>query len=446
MRDKIERILVLGDSLSDRGTMAKSALDAFSGLPGNSPHGRFTNGYVWLDYLIQKLHDSQPTPQVPVENKSKLQKNKSIFAINNDEYVGTKTAPIFARTYCKGGMTAHDYSNRILPGQPVLNAESRILATLDGMRKEAEIDDQYIMFDNKDKASTLVIEWSGANDLITVNAKPTTKAADLAVDARIENVKRMISSGYKHFVLVNLPDLSLTPRYQNKKRDQIDEAHEAVSHFNASLADKVSALKEQHPDCKIDIFDANDQFVDAYNNPAQYGLSINEIHEPFLDSDVFKKEGERAPENAADIYMFWDEVHPAKTLHMQLANRFHQAFFDEKYDFQFSNEPLIKQFRQAYGMKWQADSHGTCGVMKRSRIDYLSETLTIKDILHHGLFNKGQRTHGVMHQLGWIHANKQCATDHPRIVEAMAELNGTTAIVEASADAESTQGIEITMR
>ena len=67
------------------------------------------------------------------------------------------------------------------------------------------------------KIKTLVIEWSGANDLITVNLHPNIKTAQRAVNARIENIEKLIEQGYQHFVLINLSDLSLTPRYQNKK-------------------------------------------------------------------------------------------------------------------------------------------------------------------------------------------------------------------------------------
>lgn len=53
----VTSIEAFSDSLSERETLAKRKLfgfipmDGLSGLKGRTPHGRFTNGYVWLDAL-----------------------------------------------------------------------------------------------------------------------------------------------------------------------------------------------------------------------------------------------------------------------------------------------------------------------------------------------------------------------------------------------------------
>lgn len=412
MKEKIENVLVIGDSLTDRGTMAKSALAAFSGLVGTSPHGRFTNGYVWLDYFIQQVvNDGTPPALIPPQAPQK----KSIFSVNNDEYVGTKSTPVFARTYCKGGMTAFDYSRVIRPGQCILNAEAQVLATLDSMRDEALTDDEFINRKQSEKLTTLVIEWSGANDLITINSKPTKDAAELAVDARMENLEAMIAKGYQHFVLFNLPDLSLTPRFQNGHADLREQAKESVAYFNEQLQAKMSVLAERHPDCKFNIFDANGLFVEAYDNPEKFGLEKDKRHQPFLESRAFK---DNDPRTTAQGYMFWDEVHPTEALHVQLATFFYQQVFSEHYEFSFAKQSALRKFQQEYGMRWEDDSHGTCGWFRKSRIDYLSEGLTLENIIEHGLNNKGHRTRKVMETLGWIHRNGECASDNSFVAEA----------------------------
>ncbi|MFZ4077089.1 MAG: SGNH/GDSL hydrolase family protein, partial [Legionellaceae bacterium] len=263
MQHRIENLLVIGDSLTDRGTMARSAIAAFSGLYGKSPHGRFTNGYVWLDYFIQQMsHQGQEPEWI----QPKAPQKKSLFSINNDEYVGTQASPIFARTYCIGGMTAYDYSDVFRPGHCILNAEAKVLQTLDGMRQEVITDDAYIERQDDEKKSTLVIEWSGANDLITINEKPTRESAQRAVEARIDNMKALIDQGYRCFVLFNLPDLSLTPRFKNGNADLRASAADSVLYFNQHLSEKMNEIIEQYPDCKINLFDANALFTDAYHN------------------------------------------------------------------------------------------------------------------------------------------------------------------------------------
>ena len=432
MRKKIERILVFGDSLSDRGTMAKSALNAFSGLPGHSPHGRFTNGYVWLDYFIYQLKGQNLSEPVAIQATPLIK--KSLFSINNNEYVGAREVPVFARTYCKGGLTAHDYSEKFRAGELILNIEAELLATLASMRKEAARDDEYIQLSEADKQNTLVIEWSGANDLITINHNPTLEAATLAVNARIEHLNNLVQQGYRCFVLFNLPDLSLTPRYQSADSHLRQQTQDSVMHFNHDLQQAITAWRTIHPECTIHLFDANQLFVDAYQHPEKFKLDETKKHEPFLDSRAFK---DNDPHTTAAGYMFWDEVHPTEALHVQLAHAFYQDIFCQHYEFNWIAQPLITQFREAYGMKWEDDSHGTCGGMKRSRIDYLSSDLKLQDILHHGLFNQGHRTFKVMRELGWVHGNKQCASEHPSVAEAWSALRPETTVVESPSNIES---------
>lgn len=110
----------------------------------------------------------------------------------------------------------------------------------------------------------MIIEWSGANDLLTVNAEPTLIEADNAVNARIANLEILIQQGYRNFVLVNLPDLSLTPRFQAKTRKEQENATKCSEYFNDQLADKAKQLIEKYKDLNIplnlSIFDANTPF------------------------------------------------------------------------------------------------------------------------------------------------------------------------------------------
>ncbi|VVC75314.1 hypothetical protein AQUSIP_06030 [Aquicella siphonis] len=59
----ISHFVMMGDSLSDRGTMDRRKLFGvipmswLSGLAGRSPRGRFTNGFAWSDYISAMLAD-----------------------------------------------------------------------------------------------------------------------------------------------------------------------------------------------------------------------------------------------------------------------------------------------------------------------------------------------------------------------------------------------------
>ncbi len=75
-------------------------------------------------------------------------------------------------------------------------------------------DDIKHKLDSEHKSHTLVLEWSGANDLITVNSEPNIAAIHHSIASRVRNLKELIKNGYRNFTLFNLPDLSLTPYYQ----------------------------------------------------------------------------------------------------------------------------------------------------------------------------------------------------------------------------------------
>ncbi len=418
MRSKIENIVVFGDSLSDRGTMAESALAAFSGLWGTSPHGRFTNGYVWLDYFIRQLSTKEEVQITPPN----FERKRGFFSINNDEYVGVEKAPVFARTYCIGGMTSHDYSAKLVPGECMRTATAKFLENLDGLREEAFQDDEYMQLTQDEKEKTLVIEWSGANDLVTVNDNPTREAAELAVNARIQHIEKMIEQGYKHFVLFNLADLSLTPRYQKASDKLREQAHEVSEVFNLELQRQIDNLRLVYPGCNIDIFDANGLFKDAYDNPAQYDLDDAKKAQPFLDTSDFK---DNNPNTTAEGYMFWDDVHPTEAMHLPLGRAFHQQIFAVNYEFEFTKKPLLRQFQKAYGMRLEDDQSSWSCMKRKQSFAYLDANTDVKQIVHHGLFGEGKRTSEVMQQLHWSNKQGECTSDNPLLQEAFTAVQGT---------------------
>lgn len=187
-----------------------------------------------------------------------------------------------------------------------------VIATLDGMRDKIEKDDIAMVTTAEQKESTLVFEWSGANDLITVNEHPTIEAAERAVKARKHNLEKMISMGYKHFILFNLPDLSLTPRFQAQHEHIRQVAHISVQHFNQCLIQQIQSLIDEHPQCSIAIYDVNQLFTNAYHNPEVFGLEEEKKHTPFIKSKDFEDTDNQKP---AKGFMFWDEVHPTEAVH-----------------------------------------------------------------------------------------------------------------------------------
>lgn len=140
----------------------------------------------------------------------------------------------FVRTYCEGGLTSADYRHNFT-FYPALLAYRLILSCLMRQRAKLLADDHKNNLTSQQKLNTLVIEWSGGNDLIKVNLKPTYHDADKAILARIDNVEKLFAAGYRHFVLVTVPNFSITPRYQGKSETERREAKVIVDYLNSEL-------------------------------------------------------------------------------------------------------------------------------------------------------------------------------------------------------------------
>jgi phospholipase/lecithinase/hemolysin len=341
--NKISHFVMMGDSLSDRGTLNKKKLFGFipmsrlSGLSKDSPLGRFTNGLTWGDNfsaimankfivnsLKKELHmDSTDIADAmisgdarvnnPVDNSYNLKDDKGVKYNGKD----------LVRNYTEGGLTAHSY--RGMPSYSISRFFARlILSTLEMKREKLFSDDKALNTSAKHKAETLVIEWSGPNDLMTVNAEPSKAEVDRAIKARIKNAEKLIRNGYINIVLFNLPDLFLTPRYQAMSKADQKNARDCSLYFNQELEKASKKLSAKYPQSSVNVFDINSTFTEVYNNPEKYGFEKSKLTKPYVKSKDFKENSNGT--SPAEGYMFWDDVHPSADMHAILAELFYQQY------------------------------------------------------------------------------------------------------------------------
>ncbi|CAM3076456.1 phospholipase/lecithinase/hemolysin [Legionella steigerwaltii] len=358
-RIKISRLVVLGDSLSDRGTFNKRMLLGFIPLGDiyevgfDAPRGRFTNGFVWGDYFVTAIieefeieharkkmkltRDARGNADIAdailANDRNLLRKNEKAFSLNSDKHILYK-GERFARFYCEAGLTSYDYKTKF-----TLNPENEVirlvLANLEEKQKLLSADDKKYHISAQEKAETLIIEWSGANDLLTVNSEPTFLEADNAVNARIANLEILIQQGYRNFVLVNLPDLSLTPRYQAQSKTEQENAAKCSVYFNEQLAAKVQQIIEKYQGLNIplnlSIFDVSKPFEDIYSHCEEYGFDKEKLKSPYIESEEFKENQKNPVDQEEHIspakgFLFWDVIHPTMNLHSWLAVKFKDAY------------------------------------------------------------------------------------------------------------------------
>ena len=453
---KISHIVLMGDSLSDRGVMDHRLLfgiipmDKFSGLRGESPDGRFTNGYAWSDFVSAMIANEFLIKDIEDQKNIKAQRPSDIAdSIIDKSYSKTqdgigwrdrtdiadgvidgdlKIVPLIHKSYsldkykevdyqganvirsgfAEGGLTSHDYS-WTLSKSITLFFTRLVLSTLGGMRKLLLADDSAHELSQKHKAETLVVEWSGANDLITVNSKASFDEVDKAIKARIDNVKQLVKNGYRNFVLFNLPDLALVPRFQAKTEADRDLVSSCSKRFNVELAKACEELALSYPHCSIDVFDVSQIFTDTYNHPEPY-FEKDKLKTPYRTSPDFKMNPNGT--SPAKGYMFWDDVHPTADMHAQLAKHF-LTMFKEKYNISepkvepiekqrlnISEDQLLVSFRKVYGEKLRQEQSGFFGRFRNSNINY--QVASLDELLTNALYNGGGRSLAVMKELQWF--------------------------------------------
>lgn len=453
----ISHFIMMGDSLSDRGTMNHRYLFYFipmsilSGLAGHSPRGRFTNGYAWSDhiatmlanqFMINELKEKLGMDSGDIADAI-IAKDARVMALIRNDYSLDDDGFIqfegrdFVRSYDEGGLTAHDYSWTL--SKSLGRFFSRIiLSTLTQKREELLAYDRENPSTKAHKAETLIIEWSGANDLITVNAGPSAIEVDRAVEARIANVRKLVRNGYQNFILFNLPDLSLTPRYQNKTGPTADrereEAHRYSNYFNSQLATEVARLQSHYPQCSIQVFDISSIFDEVHENPEAYGFETAKRKQPFQESADFVLNGDNT--SPAKGYMFWDDVHPTADLHALLAERFYRKFrfqynfkepasttdeeFVEQSKFDLSEDDLRAAFITRYRERLVKDQQSFFGHFKHAGFDYRNASL--EEILTHALYEGGERTRKVIIDLQWIDKQGHFNLNSPVLREAFERM------------------------
>jgi phospholipase/lecithinase/hemolysin len=493
----ISHVVIMGDSLSDRGTLARRRLLGvipmawLSGLTGKAPIDRFTNGFAWSDdissmfvndFIINheekefseahahKDYKSDPTdlsdailtepqslphPSKPIKEKSsallaeesadvgdeviddrRFQHTiQNSYTLNNDLYVQYRGRD-FVRSYDEGGLTAHDYAGN--PSTSIGRFVSRIiLSTLEKKRKALIDHDHQLEVSAAQKRQTLIIEWSGANDLITVNAKPSNKEADLAIQARVENVEKLVKHGYQHFILFNLPDLSLTPRFQNmkgKSRTAARQNAQAVcAYFNSKLEAASVALQKKYADkgVSVSIYDVSSLFTavfkDTINQTHQFPVHFDKskIRIPLTQAKGFVDKDHLSP---ATGFMFWDDVHPSAEMHLLLANEFyknnsqHYLHSAPKAE---TPEMLCKAFKKKYSEIYRNNLYSTYGFFRSSnlpKIDYANAKEAVAKILKHALEDDGKRTRAAITALQWIDAKGNINIKIPALKAAKEEL------------------------
>ena len=249
------RIFVFGDSLSDTGN--------FFGRTGSPPapysNGRFSNGPLWVEQAATGLQMTI----LPGDNYAIAGATTGRYNVNN----GT------------GGMT--------FPGlQDQLDAYQA-----DHTAAEA--------------AGALFIVWAGATDFFAALA--SGMSPQLLISNGVYNsalaVVRLKQNGAQHVMVLNVPDLGVTP--YARSIGMAEPITQLCAAYNAVLKDTLDTLAANGMSTiRVDAFATLDAM--AYH-PADFGFT--NATQAFLSAS-----------GNAEEFLFWDTVHPTTHGHTVLAH------------------------------------------------------------------------------------------------------------------------------
>lgn len=285
--------VVFGDSLSDSGNafvlLRKLEVPPFDSLIPDAPYARgalhFSNGPTWIEQLSLLEHalpSAGPALLVP-----------KVFS-----------------NYAVGGARARK------DGPADLSAQVTLFLTV---------------FKHDAPAKALYVLWVGGDDvrdaLEALAGDRTGMASQIIVDEAVkfisDNVVKLYKAGARRFLVLNVPDIGLTPAVRLLGDSDVQGAARFYSsYFNGRLQDALDQLIEMSgvEIVRLDVFALLD---DVVKNPGAVGLT--DVQDPCIALNTRVNAYCAKPGQ----FLFWDGIHPTVAGHRIVA-RAAKAALDPK--------------------------------------------------------------------------------------------------------------------
>lgn len=283
---QVNKFTVFGDSLSDNGNIYQYSEKRF---PPSPPYfkGRFSNGYVWIEWLMQKY------------------------------YPRTWRKRIFDYAFGGAGVDLVSKNDQ---------SHERVSFSLG-----SEVASYLLAHNDRADANSLYAVWIGSNNYIASNSNPVETAA--MVNAGIkQELEILANKGARHILVVNLPDMGRSPF---AKMTHSEELLSYCSRLhNDGLSKMLAELRVAYPEVQWLLYDAAATFADVMQNPVAYGFINTTAICPFFENpssfaDLDVKDTSfvlkmttslSAAKDVCDGYFFFDPVHPTTLTHKTMAD------------------------------------------------------------------------------------------------------------------------------
>lgn len=264
--DQINKVVALGDSLSDTGNIFNASQWRFPN-PNSWFLGHFSNGFVWTEYIAKAKN-------LPLYNWAVG------GAAGENQYIALTGVGDQVSSYLTYAKLAKNYK----------------------------------------PANTLFTLEFGLNDFMNYNRGVPEVKADYA-----EALIRLTDAGAKNFMLMTLPDATKAPQFKYSTQEEIDKIRAKVLEMNEFI--KAQAMYYKAQGYNITLFDTHALFETLTSAPEEHGF-VN-ANDPCLDInrsssvDYMYTHALRSEcaASGAEKFVFWDVTHPTTATHRYVAEK-----------------------------------------------------------------------------------------------------------------------------
>ncbi|KAJ0039953.1 hypothetical protein Pint_28533 [Pistacia integerrima] len=313
----VPALFIFGDSIVDPGnnnnikTIIKCNFPPYGrDFMGGKPTGRFCNGKVPSDILVQELGIKELLPAYLDPN---LKPEDLVTGVS----------------YASGGSGYDPLTSKIAS---VLSLSDQ----LDFLKKSLTKIEAML---GKEQTATILskgvfIVCTGSDDIAnTYFSTPFRRAhydinsyTDLTVSEASKFFQELYGVGARRIGLLSLPPIGCVPVQRTLnggiQRGCSEQANQAALLYNSKLSSLVDSLNQRYPDARFVYFDVYNPLLSIIQNPAQYGFEVatkgccgtgdlevsilcTRLSDPLTCKDDTK-------------YVFWDSYHPTTTAYQIL--------------------------------------------------------------------------------------------------------------------------------
>ncbi|XAR61630.1 Triacylglycerol lipase [Bertholletia excelsa] len=309
----VPAVFVFGDSIVDTGnnnnlkTIAKANHPPYGkDFMGGKPTGRFSNGRVTADFIVEELGIKE---LLPAYLDPSLQTEDLTTGVN------------FASAAAGYDPLTSQISNVIsLSGQLDLFKEytAKLKGLVGGERTSTILN------------NSVFLVVAGSNDLANTyftlrrEQYDVPSYVDLIVRLASDFVQELYGLGARRIAVFGSPPGGCTPARRTlsggPQRNCAEDFNQAAELFNTRLSEKLSSLNSNFPDARMVYIDGYTLPLDIILNPQKYGFEVANrgCCGTGLIEVVILCEASSFTCPDRSKYVFWDSYHPTERLHQLL--------------------------------------------------------------------------------------------------------------------------------